>query len=343
MYNLLADWTNVCEADKKIVVEDSRTNRTGDITFWKYGYQDPRRRVCSFRFEKLPGWSCEGSYEKTHGPRGAQKRADANANTDPNAKINTSSESPGGSPGDADSAVLDEQDSEADGPPPSPKVAAISKHGSIQKSLDRNFYYNIDGDVIFVESPSSDSEAIMEYQEDDPRQANTFDHMTRNYQDSSEVEGAATDVSLFDDIPQEVTDIGKSMLSYQDVNRIMPISTQVIEERSAHDMGYRQDDQVRVPRLRAQLLQSPRRNLVQSQIPLVLSRNQLVQANASTRTGTAFNRNFENRRGATGARAIFVEGGSQGGTSGKEVVSGSRGRLGTTEEAVQVLVAARSS
>lgn len=318
MYNLMSDWTNVCEADKKIVVEDSRSNRTGDITFWKYGYQDPRHRVCSFKFEKLPGWSCEGSNDKTHGPQGAQKRAGANANRDPNANVNTPSESHGASPSpprpsDADSGVLEEQDSEADGPPPSPKVAAISKHGSFQKSPNRNLYYNIDGDVIFVEPPTSDSEPIAEYQEDDPRQANTFDH-TSIYQDSSEVDGSATGRSLFHDIPQDVTDFGKSMLSYQDVNRIMPISTQVIEERSAHDVGYRQDHQARVPELRvgAQLLQSPGRSLGQSRIPLVSSRNRLVHANSSTRTRTTFNRNFEHHHGGTGDSAIITGGVSRG-------------------------------
>jgi hypothetical protein len=253
MYNLMADWNNVCGPDKTIVVEESRTARTGDITFWKFGFQDPRRRVCSFKFEMLPGWTCEGGHEKTHRHRAARKRAKERPSEGPTL----------GSPGsDGDPAVIDQKDSDAED---QLKTSAANKQVSVKKSSDPNYYYNILGDAIYVDpNPPASVVATAEYQEVNTTQPNTVNHSTR-IDNESDVRSPATDDKKGDIIPEGHTD-RESMLSYHGVHRIMPTTTQVKAERGTSKIEFIQDNQARltVPQSRTQLVQS-HQQLVQAQ------------------------------------------------------------------------------
>eukprot|EP00927_Polykrikos_kofoidii_P042286 TRINITY_DN3615_c1_g1_i1.p1 TRINITY_DN3615_c1_g1~~TRINITY_DN3615_c1_g1_i1.p1 ORF type:complete len:630 (-),score=56.68 TRINITY_DN3615_c1_g1_i1:41-1675(-) len=358
MYNLMADWSNVCEADKTIVVEEARTNRTGDITFWKYGYQDPRRRVCSFKFEKLPGWTCNGGQERTHRSRGRRQAngiakarenekksaADVDANVEVPSESTTSS-SPAPPPSKANHAGVDAQNSQADKQRPSPKPPAIRKQFSSSQNPDPNYYYNIEGDAIYVEPSPPVRTDVAEYR----NEGNRIDQTYGDDRDIIDSKTIVNEVSNSDDESENYDSNRKSMLSYQSVHRIMPNTAHVIEEIGANDMVSMQDNSGHMiePQARMQLVQS-QGQLVQSQQPAqtrthpmqsrtqpgqltmpiaqsraqpLESRRRPVQASLSSRTRVLANRTSGAHDRETVVRRGIVNGDRQGASGGRRPVS----------------------
>eukprot|EP00927_Polykrikos_kofoidii_P079368 TRINITY_DN7615_c0_g1_i2.p1 TRINITY_DN7615_c0_g1~~TRINITY_DN7615_c0_g1_i2.p1 ORF type:complete len:574 (+),score=71.69 TRINITY_DN7615_c0_g1_i2:220-1722(+) len=304
MYNLMADWKNVCESDKTIVVEESRTNRTGDITFWKYGFQDPRRRVCSFKFELLPGWSCDGAPENPRRHRERRKRVNANAHVDIRASSERHTTNASSPPNDDDPAVQDVHDAEPD------KNSERKSAATVETSSDPNYYYNINGDVIYVPPV--------------PPAGNTkpthVDHAALANEIGSDVESENTDDTNSESTPERHTDNHQSVLSYQNAQR-MPHSKQVPVYRGPHEDI--RDDQAHVtsPQTRLQLVQS-QHQLMKSKPQYVQTRPQIAQPPVQLRLQLV----QASSSGDTGLRAEIANGTSQGSGS-RGVVDGDGGKF----------------
>merc|ERR1719215_2058662 len=74
---------------------------------------------------------------------GRRKRVNADASERP-------------APNDGDTALQDLQDAETE-KNSERKSSAISTHGSVSRSSDPNFYYNINGDMIYVATAPADT------------------------------------------------------------------------------------------------------------------------------------------------------------------------------------------